>query len=108
MSNKLLVVFGFTVCSILSGCGADKASEFVGNWVEVNSADAKPMTLNISKEGSVFHIDEKKTLMGKEFESKLEGVADSDKTLSAKGGAVSFRLQDGRLFYKGRELSKSS
>ncbi|MEE9681887.1 hypothetical protein V4842_26665 [Pseudomonas moraviensis] len=108
MSRKVLAVCGLVAFSMLTGCGADKPSAFVGHWVEISSTDSKPMTLDISKEGNVFHIDEKKSLFGKEFESKLEGKADSDSTLSAKGGAVSFRLQDGRLFYKGRELSKSS
>lgn len=93
--------------ALLAGCGVEPSNSFVGHWVEVNGTDQKPMTLDISHEGTVFHIDEKKSLFGKEFESKLEAKADSDTTLSAKGGAVSMRLENNRLLYKGRELTKS-
>lgn len=108
MSKKFGAVFGVLLFTLLAGCGAEKASNFVGHWVEVNGSDQKPMTLDISYENNVFHIDEKKNLFGKDFESKLEGKADSETTISAKGGAVTMRLEKERLLYKGRELIKSS
>lgn len=108
MSNKFGVAVGVLLFTLLAGCGVEKPSNFVGHWVEVNGSDQKPMTLDISYENNVFHIDEKKNLFGKDFESKLEGKADSDTTISAKGGAVTMRLENNRLLYKGRELIKSS
>jgi hypothetical protein len=108
MSKKICVVFGAFLFTLLVGCGHEKTSNFVGHWVEVNGSDQKPMTLDISYENNVFHIDERKNLFGKDFESKLEGQAESDTTISAKGGAVTMRLEKTRLLYKGRELIKSS
>jgi len=107
MNNKFKVAIATALLSLLAGCGVEPSNNFVGHWVEVNGTDQKPMTLDISHEGTVFHIDEKKSLFGKDFESKLEGKADSDTTLSAKGGAVTVRLENNRLLYKGRELVKS-
>lgn len=108
MSSNFGAVFGVLLFTLLAGCGADNPKNFVGHWVEVNGSDQKPMTLDISYENDVFHIDEKKNLFGKDFESKLEGTADSETTISAKGGAVTMRLEKDRLLYKGRELIKSS
>jgi hypothetical protein len=110
MSKKVIAVFAMMVFALVAGCESEKGNGFVGHWVEVNGSDAKPMTLDISYQDNVFHIDEKKSLFGKEFESKLEGKADSATTLSAKGGALTLRLDDAapnHLFYKGRELTKS-
>ncbi|WP_324729577.1 hypothetical protein [Pseudomonas chlororaphis] len=107
MQRKTNVVLGFLFGALLSGCNAENSTDFVGHWVEVNGTDSKPMTLDISYEDRVFHIDEKKTIFGKDFESKVEGKADSATTISAKGGALSMRLENNRLLYKGRELIKS-
>ena len=108
MFNKCGVLLGAVLLTLVAGCEAENHSDFVGHWVEINTGDQKPMTVDISYENNIFHIDETKTLFGKDFESKLEGKAESDTTISTKGGAVTMRLKNDLLLYKGRELTKSS
>ncbi|WP_426102987.1 hypothetical protein [Pseudomonas sp. PSPC3-3] len=107
MNKFINVGFGAVLLAILAGCGAEKPNSFVGHWVEVPGSTPKPMTLDISYSDAIFHIDEKKNVLGKDFERKLEGRADSATTLSALGGALTMRLENGHLFYNGRELVKS-
>lgn len=98
---------GAVFLAVLAGCGADNASSFVGHWVESPTDNPKPMTLDITLSEGVLHIDERKNVLGKNFERKLEGRAESSTTLSALGGALTMRLENSRLLYNGRVLVKS-
>lgn len=65
--------------AVLTGCDGNNTNGFVGHWVEVSGTESKylgaskPMTLDISYSENVFHIDESKNVLGKDFERKLEG-----------------------------------
>ena len=107
MKKAICLSLGAFVFGLVAGCGSDNASAFVGHWIEVSKSDDHPMTLDISYSDNVFHIDEKKRLLGKDFDRKLEGHADSSTTLCAMGGALTMRLENNRLYYSGRELVKS-
>ena len=107
MKKNVFWSLGALVIGLVAGCGSDNSSVFVGHWVEVAESVDHPMTLDISYSDNVFHIDEKKQLLGKVFERKLEVHADSSTTLSAMGGALSMRLENNRLYYSGRELVKA-
>lgn len=96
----------------LAGCVEDKGNNthlYVGHWVETGSADIKPMTLDIQYDGKTVLVDEKKTVFGKEFESKVVGKPQPDSSVKFEYGVgnTSMTLMDGRLLYKGRVLVKS-
>lgn len=99
--------------AVLTGCDGNNTNGFVGHWVEVSGTESKylgaskPMTLDISYSENVFHIDESKNVLGKDFERKLEGRSESSTTLSALGGSLTMRLENSKLFYNGRVLVKS-
>ena len=107
MKKILMVAAALVMVALQAGCDSDRPSSFVGHWVEVKEEGTPPMTLDISLNERVFHIDEKKNVFGKNFERKLEGTALSDTTLSILGGALTMRLENNRLHYSGRELVKS-
>lgn len=105
--KKSIIFFGAGIFTLLVGCGADKGAAFIGHWTEVNGKTDKPMTLDISYDGEVFHVDKKYNFLGLDFENKLDGKAESDFTLGFNGGMVTMRLQNNNIFFEGRELSKS-
>jgi hypothetical protein len=99
------------VALVLVGCNTDKGDKFVGHWVEVNTSDAKPMTLDITAQGSSVLVEEKKTVFGKEFHDSYVAAVISAKEASIDGGVASVRMliadDSGLLRYKGRALEKT-
>lgn len=109
MHKKLKALIGVAIVVLLAGCGIDKGKDFVGHWVEVNSQDKTPATLDISYEEGLYHIDQYMRFFGKDINSKLIGKVESSTILSVQGGLIplTMRLQNSRLFFNGRELVKS-
>lgn len=112
MKAKVSVVVGLVLSAMLFGCAEDKsasARDYVGHWVEVSSKESKPMTLDIKFDGKTVLVDEKKTLFGKDFESKVVGKPGADNSITFEHGVgnLSMTLMDDRLLYKGRVLVKS-
>ena len=110
--KKSRAFFGAGIFALLVGCGADKGTDFIGHWTEVNGKTDKPMTLDISYDGEVFHVYKKWNVVGMDRESKLDGKAESDSELSfisAKymSGMTTMSLQNNNILFEGRKLSKS-
>lgn len=105
--KKLKMVMGGALLALLAGCGSDKGMDFVGSWIEVDTKSTKPATLKITYDGEVFHVDEKKLIVGLPVENKLDGKAESDSTLSFMGDMTTMRLEGDKLQFEGKEFIKS-
>jgi hypothetical protein len=106
----ILGAFILALTLALTGCKEEpKGQGFVGNWVEVDKKSAKepPMTLKITYEQGIFHIDEVSYLFGKSFNKKLEAKAESDTVLSLFENPRTLRLENNSIFYHNKKLVKS-
>lgn len=96
--------------AFVAGCGGPSGTGFEGKWIQ--KTNDKPSTLVLRKDGEIYHVDYSHNIqqLNEYTTKKLEASIVSDSVLSIVGsmGAITFRLQDGYLYFKDNEYVKAN
>lgn len=108
--SKFATALVISVFSMLTGCGGDKGSGFIGHWV--GQAAASRSFLDIKFSEGIYHIDVSypDPVTGNKLEvNKLEAVAASETVLliHAPLGDVSMRLEGDTVALEDQVFKKS-